>query len=109
MTQAQLLTAVKLACRISSNALDSEITELIHSGFYDLEISGITDVNGNPYTTETADMLVVTAIKTYVKINLGDLLDDASAKRLGEVYWIMKAQLKMRTYSDSKYTGGDES
>ena len=108
MTQAQLLAACKLACRISSTTLDSEFTDLIEAAFYDLEISGIADVDGNPYTVENADQLVVTAIKTYVKLNLGDLLDDASAKRLEESYYYQKAQLKMRNHSSSLYDG-DES
>lgn len=108
MTQAQLLAACKLACRISSNTLDSEFTDLIESAFYDLEISGIYTTEGKPYTVETVDQLVVTAIKTFVKLHLGDLLDDATAKRLEESYYYQKAQLKMRVHSDSAY-GGEES
>lgn len=107
MTQAQLLTAVKLACRIYSTALDDEISDLITAAFYDLEISGIADTEGNPYTVDNADQLVVTAIKTYVKINLGDLLDEAAANRLTKGYWDQKAQLKMRVHSDSTYVEPD--
>lgn len=109
MTQAQILAAVKLACRIFSNALDDEFKQLIDSAYYDLEISGVADTEGNPYNYETTDQLVLTAVKTYCRINLGDLLDEAQAKRLDEAYWTQKAQLKMRVHSNSKYEGGDES
>lgn len=102
MTPTQLLAAVKLACRISSTTLDDEIQGLINAAFLDLEISGVADSSGNPYTTETADQLVVTAVKTFVKLNLGDLLPDADAKRLTDSYWTQKAQLKMRNHSASK-------
>lgn len=107
MTQAQILAACKLACRISSNAMDAEFSDLIESAYFDLEISGIADTLGNPYTEETTDQLVLTAIKTYVKLHFGDLLDENAAKRLDEAYWTQKAQLKMRTHSDSSYLGGE--
>lgn len=100
MTQAELLAACKLACRITATALDSEISDLIDSAFLDLEISGVSDNTGTPYSVATADQLVATAVKTYVKIHLGDLLDEATAKRLEESYWYQKAQLKMRVHSE---------
>lgn len=103
MTQAQLLLACKLACRVSSDSLDAEFKELINAGFGDLEISGISDTEGNPYTAETSDQLVITAIKTYVKLHLGDLLDMTAYEKLSASYWEQKAQLKMRTHSDSRY------
>lgn len=109
MTQAQILAACKRACRIFSSAMDSEFNDLIQAAYYDLEISGIADTLGNPYTIETTDQLVLTAIKTYVKIHFGDLVDETTAKRLDESYWSQKAQLKMRNYSDSKYEPTDES
>lgn len=108
MTHEQLLTACKLACRISSNTLDDEFTDLINAAYLDLEISGVADINGIPYDVENSDQLVITAIKTYVKLHLGDLLDDASAKRLEESYWFQKAQLKMRNHSDAGSGGGDD-
>lgn len=108
MTNEQLLVACRLACRISSNALDNEFNELIDAAYLDLEISGVADINGVPYSVENSDQLVITAVKTYVKLHMGDLLDDASAKRLEESYWYQKAQLKMRNHSDAG-SGGDES
>lgn len=101
MTKAQILAACKLACRISSTSLDSEFSELIDAAFYDLEISGVADISDQPYTPSTSDQLVVTAVKTYVKLHMGDLLDSAEAERLETSYWNQKAQLKMRNYSSS--------
>lgn len=106
MTKAELLAACKLACRIGSTTLDDEIGELIDAAYGDLEISGVADTTGTPYDPESSDQLVITAVKTYVKLHLGDLLDDATAKRLEESYWFQKAQLKMRNHSDAGSGGG---
>lgn len=108
MTKAQLLAACKLSCRIASTALDDEFNELIDAAFLDLEISGVADINGIPYDVENADQLVITAIKTYVKLHLGDLLDEATAKRLEESYWFQVAKLKMRNHSDAGSGGGED-
>lgn len=108
MTKAELLAACKLACRIGSTTLDDEINELIDAAYGDLEISGVADTTGTPYDPESSDQLVITAVKTYVKLHLGDLLDDATAKRLEESYWFQKAQLKMRNHSDAGSGGGED-
>lgn len=105
MTQEALLQAVRFACRITTTTLDTEIQELINAAFYDLEISDVADMAGAPYTVLTADQLVVTVIKTYVKLHLGDLISDQNAwKNLKDSYDEQKAQLKMRKFSDSSYT-----
>ena len=49
MTKEQLLAATKLACRISSTALDDEISSLIDAAYYDLEISGVANKDGVIY------------------------------------------------------------
>lgn len=108
MTKAELLAACKLACRIGSTTLDDEMNELIDAAYGDLEISGVADTTGTPYDPESSDQLVITAVKTYVKLHLGDLLDDATVKRLEESYWFQKAQLKMRNHSDAGSGGGDD-
>lgn len=100
MTKEQLLAATKLACRISSTALDDEISSLIDAAYYDLEISGVANKDGVIYEPLNSDALVITAVKTYVKLNLGDLLSDAEARRLTESYWMQKAKLKMRVHSN---------
>lgn len=105
MTKESLISSVRFSCRIMDNTLDGEIEELINAGFYDLEISGVADANGDPYTVETADQLVVTAIKTYVKLNLGDLISDINYwAKLKASYDEQKSQLKMRTHSSSSYS-----
>lgn len=101
MVKSQIVASCKLACRVSSNALDSEFEELIDAAFLDLEISGVADVTGQPYTIESADQLVITAVKTYVKLNLGDVLENTEAERLTRSYEMQKAQLKMRNHSSS--------
>lgn len=101
MVKSQIVASCKLACRVSSTALDSEFEELIDAAFLDLEISGVADVTGQPYTIESADQLVITAVKTYVKLNLGDVLENTEAERLTRSYEMQKAQLKMRNHSSS--------
>lgn len=108
MVKSQLIASCKLACRVSSNKIDDEVSELIDAAFLDLEISGVADVTGQPYTIESADQLVITAVKTYVKLNMGDVLDNAEAERLTRSYDNQKAQLTMRNHSSSVITG-DES
>lgn len=101
MTLSQILAQVKIACRILNDSFDDELTDLIYSAYYDLEISGIANVNGIPYVAETTDSLVLTAIKTYCKLHFGDLLTDAQWTRLKDSYDEQKAQLKMRNHSDA--------
>ena len=104
MTKEQIIIACKLACRTSSTKLEDEISDLIDAAFLDLEESGVADSSGVPYTPANSDQLVITAVKTYVKLNMGDLLDNAQAQRLGESYWSQKALLKMRNHSSSQIT-----
>ena len=102
MTKAQILAACKLACRISSTgAIESEISDLIDAAYLDLEISGVADINNQPYTPSTSDQLVVTAVKTYVKLQMGDLLDVSEAEKLEKSYWAQVAKLKTRRLSSS--------
>ena len=108
MTKNALITACKLACRISGDALNAEISDLIDSAFLDLEISGVATVDGTPYTADNSDQLVVTAVKTFVKINLGDLISDVNMlNKLSLSYDNQKAQLKMRNWSNSAIEGGE--
>lgn len=104
MTKEQIITACKLACRTSSTKLEDEISDLIDAAFLDLEESGVANSSGVPYTPANSDQLVITAVKTYVKLNMGDLLDTAQAQRLEESYWSQKALLKMRNHSSSQIT-----
>lgn len=108
MTKDQIITACKLACRTSSTKLDDEFSDLIDAAFLDLEESGIADSSGVPYTPANSDQLVITAVKTYVKLNMGDLLDNNQALRLEQSYWSQKALLKMRNHSSSQITEDDQ-
>lgn len=108
MTYESILSSVKIACRVFSNSVDDELKELIDAAFYDLEISGVANTEDEPYTAETADQLVVTAVKTYVKLHFGDLVSDNEWDRLKKSYDEQKAQLKMRRHSDAAIEPGPE-
>ena len=82
-----MLDLVKMALRISTDAYDTELTNLIAAAFLDLSITDI-----NQYDAETADELVKTAVCTYCKLNFGTP-DDYD--RLAKAYDIQKAQLSM--------------
>lgn len=108
MNKDQIITSCKLACRISSDTLNSEFSELIDAAYLDLEESGIADETGAPYAPANSDQLIITAVKTFVKLHMGDLLDNNEASRLEESYWSQKALLKMRNHSSSNLTEDPE-
>lgn len=100
MTDADLLGKVKLSCRIASNvtAFDDELKDLIKAAFLDLSISDVNAPGGQPYSASTATEDIVLAVKTFVKINFGDLYENK--EDLKASYWEQKAQLKMKRYSE---------
>ncbi len=67
---AALLAKAKLTLRITTNAFDSEIEDILKSGWLDLETRGITI----PVDTQTNEVspLVVRAIMTYVRYHFGE-------------------------------------
>lgn len=83
-----MLTAVKLALRISTNAYDTEIQALIDAAYKDLGIAGIDA------TTLAQDPLVVQAVKTYVRMSFGS---PADYDRLKRSYDEQKAQMQSAT------------
>lgn len=86
-----MLAKVKLALRISTNAYDSELTDLIESAKLDLGIAGVV-------VPRTVDALVTKAIITYCKMSFG-LPEDYD--RLKRSYDEQKAQLSNATgYTD---------
>lgn len=86
-----MLEKVKLALRITTNAFDSELTNLIASALLDLGIAGV-DVPQN------YDELVQTAVITYCKCHFGE---PDNYDRLKASYDEQKAQLRMATgYTD---------
>ena len=86
-----MLEKVKLALRITTNAFDDELTDLIEAAKIDLGIAGV-DV---PVTTDqAADVIVNKAIITYCKLNFGE---PDQYDRLKASYDEQKAQLSMAT------------
>ena len=83
-----MLTAVKLALRITTNAFDSELNALIQAAMKDLGIAGIDA------ETLADDALVEQAIKTYVRMSFGSPSD---YDRLKRSYDEQKAQMQTAT------------
>ena len=82
-----MLSRVKLALRITTNAFDDELNGLINAALMDLGLVGIAPMllaNG------TTDELIITAVITYVKLHFGEPSDP---DRLKKSYDEQKAQL----------------
>lgn len=89
-----MLDAVKLALRISTNAFDSELLQLIAAAKTDLGIAGVVV----PVTTESdLDQILQRAIITYCKLNFGEQDRIEMYDRLKASYDEQKAQLSMAT------------
>lgn len=89
-----MLTAVKLALRITTTAFDDELNQLIEAAKTDLGIAGVTV----PVTTESdLDQIIQRAIITYCKLNFGELDRVEMYDRLKSSYDEQKAQLSMAT------------
>jgi len=84
-----MLTKVKLALRISTDAFDDELTDLIEAAKLDLGIAGVQ-------APVAPDALVARAIVTYCKLHFGDAAGD-EFDRLKRSYDEQKAQLSMAT------------
>lgn len=82
-----MLEKVKLALRITTDAFDSELLELIEAAKSDLGIAGVV------VPTEI-DAIVSRAITTYCKIHFGE---PDEYDRLKASYDEQKAQLSMAT------------
>lgn len=82
-----MLTKVKLALRITTDAFDSELNDLIEAAKIDLGIAGVN-------IPEEIDAIVSTAITTYCKIHFGE---PDEYDRLKASYDEQKAQLSMAT------------
>lgn len=82
-----LLLKVKTALRITTDAFDDELTDLIEAAKLDLQIAGIT-------IPACMDAIVNRAIITYCKMNFG-IPDDYD--RLKRSYDEQKAQLSTAT------------
>lgn len=86
-----MLDKVKLALRITTNAFDSELTDLINAAYDDLGIAGVIN-------TESATPLIIRAVITYCRANFGQ---PDEYDRLKASYDEQKAQLSMNSdYTD---------
>lgn len=88
------LSAVKLALRVSTDAFDSEITDLISAALSDMGLAGVENV-------DVSDPLVKRAVITYCRLNFGQP-DDYD--RLKSSYDEQKAQMGMAT-GYTRWTG----
>ena len=89
-----LLDKVKTACRVTSTAYDTELTDLIAAGLADL---GLTDILPSVLVdTSSINSLVLTAVITYCRINFGRVPVE-TYDRLKASYDEQKAQLLMAT------------
>ncbi|MBQ6536980.1 MAG: DNA-packaging protein [Firmicutes bacterium] len=90
-----LIDDVKIALRLTTNALDSSVTLLIGAAFADLGLAG---VKGDTVIPNTEDPLIKQAVITYCRANFGQPDDYADLKAS---YDEQKAQLGMATgYTD---------
>lgn len=81
------MNAVKMALRVSTDAFDSEISNLIDAALLDLGVAGVTK-------DDATDALVLMAVKTYCRLHFGQPED---FDRLKASYDEQKAQMSMAT------------
>ncbi|MEJ9130636.1 head-tail connector protein [Bacillus thuringiensis] len=84
-----MLEVVKKALRVSHNALDDEIDDLIEAARLDLQISGISILKSNDDT----DPLIKRAIIMYAKANF--IADAKESERFQESYKMLKIHLAL--------------
>lgn len=88
---------VKLALRVTTNAFDDEINDLIAAACLDMGIAGVSDTVAN---VDTTNALIVRAVITYCKMYFGDP-SEKDFDRLKTAYDEQKAQMSMATgYTD---------
>lgn len=83
-----LLEDVKVALRVSNNAFDEEVQDLIESARLDLIQSGV-----DSEIAESDDPLIKRAIIYYAKANFG--LDNPNAERFQESFNLLKRHLSL--------------
>lgn len=93
-----VLDDVKLALRVTTNAFDSELLDLIVAAQNDLGVAGVTE-------TATNDPLVKRAVITFCRVHFGTPDDYERMKRS---YDEQKAQLSTHTGHTDWLTGAEE-
>lgn len=97
MTDEEILAKVKMSLRVTTNAFDDEISDLISACQSDLEAAGVI-------IPSAVDTFVLQAIRTYCRANFGS---PDNYDRLKASYDEQKAQLSMRTgYTQWRRTNG---
>ena len=84
-----ILDKVKVSLRISTDAFDDELEDLITAGLDDMGIAGVDGTNA-----ELTNSLVLRAVTTYCKMNFGE---PDEYERLKRSYDEQKAQLATAT------------
>lgn len=88
-----MLEQIKMALRITTNAYDAELNNLIAAAAIDLGFAGV-----NEERESVNNPIIIRAVSTYCKMNFGTV-DDYD--RLKASYDEQKAQLSMATgYTD---------
>lgn len=87
MADTSTLNAVKMALRVSTDAFDSEISNLIDAALLDLGVAGVTN-------DDATDALVLMAVKTYCRLHFGQPED---FDRLKAAYDEQKGQMSTAT------------
>lgn len=98
-----LLDDVKVACRVTSTAYDTELTDLINAGLADL---GITDINSALLVSTGTLPLIKRAVLTYCKMNFGEV-EEGKYDRLKASYDEQKSQLLMSSVYNTWEVSGD--
>lgn len=83
-----LLDKAKLTLRITTNAFDEEIADILQAGYMDLKTRGIL------VDDKSDDPLVTRAILTYCRLQFGE---PENAERLRRSYMEQKGQLMCTT------------
>lgn len=91
------LNRAKLALRVTTDAFDEEIKDIIKAGYMDLQTRGVN------MATKAEDPLVVRALITYVRMHFGE---PENPERLERSYWEQKAAL-MSTSGYTDWGGAD--
>lgn len=87
MADVNTLNAVKMALRVTTDAFDTEVSDLIDAALLDLGVAGVTN-------DDETDALVLMAVKTYCRLHFGGPED---FDRLKSSYDEQKAQMSMAT------------
>lgn len=89
MTEAAALQAIKLSLRLTTDAYDSEIVNLINAALLDLGLAGVEGES-----VALGDPLVLRAVTTYCRLNFGE---PDNADRLKQSYDEQKGQMASAT------------